>query len=98
MDGTQYDNENGQGKAAEVVAALRREIAAKKNAERKAERAKRHRLAAYIMARHACETIAQTSGKEKARKCLLETVKLALDAPDEEIETQARARGVVTQQ
>ena len=54
--------------------------------------------AACIMARHACETIAQTSGKEKARKCLLETVKLALDAPDEEIETQARARGVVTQQ
>lgn len=49
MDGTQYDNENGQGKAAEVVAALRREIAAKKNAERKAERAKRHRLAAYWM-------------------------------------------------
>lgn len=54
--------------------------------------------AACIMARHACETIAQTSGKEKARKCLLETVKLALDAPDEEIKTQARARGVVTQQ
>lgn len=47
MDGTQYDNENGQGKAAEVVAALRREIAAKKNAERKAERAKRHRVAVY---------------------------------------------------
>lgn len=54
--------------------------------------------AACLMVRHACETIAQTSGKEKARKCLLETVKLALDAPDEEIETQARARGVVTQQ
>lgn len=47
MDGTQYDNENGKGKAAKVVAALRREIAAKKNAERKAERAKRHRVAAY---------------------------------------------------
>ena len=47
MDGTKYDNENGQGKAAEVVAALRREIAAKKNAERKAERAKRHRVAVY---------------------------------------------------
>lgn len=47
MDGTQYDNENGQGKDAEVVAALRREIAAKKNAERKAERAKRHRVAVY---------------------------------------------------
>lgn len=47
MDGTQYDNENGQGKAAEVVAALRREIAAKKNAERKAERAKRHRVAVH---------------------------------------------------
>ena len=54
--------------------------------------------AACIMARHACETIAQTIGKEKAKKCLLETVKLALDVPDEEIETQARARGVVTQQ
>ena len=47
MDGTQYDNENGQGKAAEVAAALRREIAAKKNAERKAERAKRHRVDVY---------------------------------------------------
>ncbi len=47
MDGTQYDNENGHGKAAEVVAALRREITAKKNAERKAERAKRHRVAVY---------------------------------------------------
>ena len=54
--------------------------------------------AACLMMRHACETIAQYSGKEKARKCLLETVKLALDAPDEEIETQARARDVVTQQ
>lgn len=54
--------------------------------------------AACLMVRHAFETIAQTSGKEKARKCLLETVKLALDAPDEEIKTQARARGVVTQQ
>lgn len=47
IDCTRYDAHNGQGKAAEVVAALRREIAAKKNAERKAERAKRHRLAAY---------------------------------------------------
>lgn len=55
--------------------------------------------AACLMVRHACQTIiAQNCGKEKARKCLLETVKLALDAPDEEIETQARARGVVTQQ
>lgn len=54
--------------------------------------------AACLMVHHAFETIAQTSGKEKARKCLLETVKLALDAPDEEIKTQARARGVVTQQ
>lgn len=53
--------------------------------------------AACIMARHACETIAKIIGKEKARKCLLETVKLALDTPDEEIEKQARARGVVTQ-
>ena len=41
IDCTRYDAHNGQGKAAEVVAALRREIAAKKNAERKAERAKR---------------------------------------------------------
>lgn len=49
IPGTGYDAHNGQGKAAEVVAALRREIAAKKNAERKAERAKRHRLAAYWM-------------------------------------------------
>lgn len=47
INGTRYDNENGQGKAAEVVAALRREIAVKKNAERKAERAKRHRVAVY---------------------------------------------------
>lgn len=47
IDGIRYDSENGQGKAAEVVAALRREIAAKKNAERKAERAKRHRVAVY---------------------------------------------------
>lgn len=54
--------------------------------------------AACIMARHACETIAQIIGKEKARKCLLETVKLALDTPDEEIEKQARARGAVKQQ
>lgn len=49
IDCTRYDAHNGQGKAAEVVAALRKEIAAKKNAERKAERAKRHRLAAYWM-------------------------------------------------
>lgn len=48
-DTTQYDNDNGQGTAAKVVAALYKEIAAKKNAERKAERAKRHRLAAYWM-------------------------------------------------
>ena len=54
--------------------------------------------AACLMVRHAFETIAKANGKEKARKCLLETVKLALDAPDEEIEAQARARGVVTQQ
>lgn len=47
IDGTGYDAQNGWGKAAEVVAALRREIAAKKNAERKAERAKRHRVAVY---------------------------------------------------
>lgn len=49
--------------------------------------------AACIMARHACETIAQTSGKEKAKKCLLETVKIALDATDEEIEAQAKTQG-----
>lgn len=49
IDCTRYDAHNGQGKAAEVVAALRKEIAAKKNAERKAERAKWHRLAAYWM-------------------------------------------------
>lgn len=49
IDCTRYDAHNGQGKAAEVVAALRKEIADKKNAERKAERAKRHRLAAYWM-------------------------------------------------
>lgn len=46
-DTTQYDNDNGQGTAAKVVAALYKEIAAKKNAERKAERAKRHRVAVY---------------------------------------------------
>ena len=47
IDGTGYDDKNGWGKAATVVESLRREIAAKKNAERKAERAKRHRVAAY---------------------------------------------------
>lgn len=47
IDVAGYGAQNGWGKAAEVVAALRREIAAKKNAERKAERAKRHRVAAY---------------------------------------------------
>ena len=47
IDCTRYDAHNGQGKAAEVVAALRKEIADKKNAERKAERAKRHRVAVY---------------------------------------------------
>lgn len=47
IDGTRYDAQNGWGKAATVVESLRREIAAKKNAERKAERAKRHRVAAY---------------------------------------------------
>lgn len=46
IDGTGYDAQNGWGKAATVVESLRREIAAKKNAERKAERAKRHRVAA----------------------------------------------------
>lgn len=47
IDGTGYDAQNGWGKAATVVESLRREIAAKKNAERKAERAKRHRVAVY---------------------------------------------------
>lgn len=47
IDGTGYDAQNGWGKAATVVESLRREIAAKKNAERKAERAKRHRVAGY---------------------------------------------------
>lgn len=47
IDGTGYDAQNGCGKAATVVESLRREIAAKKNAERKAERAKRHRAAVY---------------------------------------------------
>ena len=47
IDSIQYEDNNGYGKVAEVVAALRREIAAKKNAERKAERAKRHRVAVY---------------------------------------------------
>lgn len=47
IDGTGYDTQNGWGKTATVVESLRREIAAKKNAERKAERAKRHRVAVY---------------------------------------------------
>ena len=47
INGTGYDAQNGWGKAATVVESLRREIAAKKNAERKAERAKRHRVAVY---------------------------------------------------
>lgn len=47
IDDTGYDAQNGWGKAATVVESLRREIAAKKNAERKAERAKRHRVAVY---------------------------------------------------
>lgn len=47
IDGTGYDAQNGWGKAATVVESLRREIAAKKNEERKAERAKRHRVAVY---------------------------------------------------
>lgn len=49
--------------------------------------------AACLMVRHACEAIAQYSGKEKAKKCLLETVKIALDATDEEIEAQAKTQG-----
>lgn len=54
--------------------------------------------AACLMMRHACETIAQYSGKEKAKKCLLDAVALALDATDEEIKAQAEAQGAATQQ
>lgn len=54
--------------------------------------------AACLMVRHACETIAQSCGKEKAKKCLLDVVALALDATDEEIKAQAGAPGAVTQQ
>ena len=50
--------------------------------------------AACLMVRHACETIAQQCiGKEKAKKCMLETVKIALDATDEEIEAQEKTQG-----
>lgn len=50
--------------------------------------------AACLMVRHACETIiAQNCGKEKAKKCLLDAVRLALDATDEEIEAQAGGAG-----
>lgn len=52
--------------------------------------------AACLMVRHACETIiAQNCGKEKAKKCLLDAVRLALDvdATDEEIEAQAKTQG-----
>lgn len=55
--------------------------------------------AACLMVRHACETIiAQNCGKEKAKKCLLDAVALALDATDEEIKAQAGAPGAATQQ
>lgn len=54
--------------------------------------------AACLMVRHACETIAKSSGKEKVKKCLLDAVKLALDTTDEEIEAQAGAPGAATQQ
>ena len=50
------------------------------------------------MVRHACETIAQYSGKEKAKKCLLAAVTLALNTTDEEIEAQAGTPGAATQQ
>lgn len=53
--------------------------------------------AACLMVRHACETIAQYSGKEKAKKCLLATLTLALNTTDEEIEAQAGAQGAATQ-
>lgn len=54
--------------------------------------------AACLMMRHACETIAQYSGKEKAKKCLLDAVALALDATDEEIKERAGVPGAATQQ
>lgn len=54
--------------------------------------------AACLMVRHACETIAQSCGKEKAKKCLLDAVKLALDTTVEEIEAQAGEPGAATQQ
>lgn len=54
--------------------------------------------AACLMVHHACETIAQYSGKEKAKKCLLAAVTLALDTTDEEIEAQDGATGAATQQ
>lgn len=52
IDCMTYDAHNGYGKAAEVVEALRREIAeketaAKKEAEQKKKKAKRHRVAVY---------------------------------------------------
>lgn len=53
--------------------------------------------AACLMVRHACETIAQSCG-EKAKKCLLDAVTLALNTTDEEIEAQAGAMGAATQQ
>ena len=55
--------------------------------------------AACLMVSHACETIAQRCiGIEKAKKCLLDAVALALDATDEEIKAQAGAPGAATQQ
>ena len=54
--------------------------------------------AACLMVHHACETIAQYSGKEKAKKCLLGAVALALDATDEEIKAQAGTPGTATRQ
>lgn len=54
--------------------------------------------AACLMVRYACETIAQSCGKEKAKKCLLDAVKLALDTTVEEIEAQAGEPGAATQQ
>ena len=55
--------------------------------------------AACLMVRHACETIiAQNCGKEKAKKCLLDAVALALDATDEEIKARDGVPGAATQQ
>lgn len=47
IDCTRYDAHNGQGTMAEVVDKLHAKIATRKNAERRAKIAKRHRVAVY---------------------------------------------------